>query len=139
MWMKLIPIVFSLILIGILIWAIVTQVKEHHKQNDPKLRQLKKKLEILHPAVKDLDFYEGERSYTINKEKVYLCLKDEDGKYYDDNSLIFVLTHEISHALNDEVGHTEKFHKIFEDLLNKATELGLYNPSIPMVKNYCEY
>ena len=137
--MKLIPIVFSLILIGILIWAIVTQVKEHHKQNDPKLRELKKKLAAVHPAVKNLDFYEGERSYTINKEKIYLCLKDENGHYYDDNMLVYVLLHEISHSLNDEVGHTEKFHEIFEDLLKRATALGLYNPSLPLVKNYCEY
>jgi hypothetical protein len=137
--MKLIPIVFSLILIGILIWAIVTQVKEHHKQNDPKLRELKKKLEVLHPVVKDLDFYEGERSYTINKEKVYLCLKDENGNYYNDNMLMYVLLHEISHSLCDEIGHTEKFHDIFEDLLKRATAAGLYNPSLPLVKNYCEY
>ncbi len=137
--MKLIPIVFSLILIGILIWAIVTQVKEHHKQNDPKLKQLKAQLARIHPAVKDIDFYEGERSYTINKEKIYLCLKDEHGNYYDNNMLAYVTLHEIAHVLNDEVGHTDKFHEIFEGLLKKATALGIYNPSLPLVKNYCEY
>ena len=53
--------------------------------------------------------------------------------------LIYVALHEVAHVLCDEVGHTQKFHSIFEDLLKKATEMGIYNPSIPLIQNYCEY
>jgi hypothetical protein len=51
-----------------------------------------------------------------------------------------VTLHEISHFLNKEdIGHTPKFHSIFEDLIEKASELGIYNPSIPLIQGYCEH
>ena len=49
-----------------------------------------------------------------------MCLKDSDGNYYDDNSLMFVLLHEIAHVICKSIGHTDEFHKIFEDLLKEA-------------------
>ena len=52
--------------------------------------------------------------------------------------LIFVLAHEISHAICDEIGHTEKFHRIFQALLIKLTEAGIYDPNIPIIQEYCE-
>ena len=85
----------------------------------------------------EISLYRGNKSYTINKEKVYLCLKDEKGEYFSDNMLLYVLGHEISHSLCPEIGHTEKFHQIFEALLVKLTEAGLYNPSIPIIQDYC--
>lgn len=83
--------------------------------------------------------YKSDKSYTINKEKVYMCLKDEDNTYYSMNMLTYVLLHEIAHVLCDEIGHTEKFHRIFEQLISKATDMGIYNPSIPIVQDYCQY
>lgn len=79
----------------------------------------------------------GKKSYTLNKEDIYLCLKDENNQYYNDNMLIYVLLHEISHSICDEIGHTEKFHKIFKALTAKAVELNIYNENIPLIKNYC--
>lgn len=44
-----------------------------------------------------------------------------------------------AHVLNTkDVGHTEEFHRIFDDLLAKATNVGAFNPSIPVIQNYCE-
>ena len=39
------------------------------------------------------------------KQKVYLCLKDENNEYYNDNMLIYVALHELAHVLCDEIGH----------------------------------
>ena len=83
-------------------------------------------------------FLRGNKSYTINKEIVYLCLKDENGNYYNDNMLIYVTAHELAHVLCDEIGHTDSFHEIFESLLEELIKDGLYNPSIPVLKNYCK-
>jgi hypothetical protein len=66
-------------------------------------------------------------------------LKDENNKYYDTNMLVYVLLHEISHSICDEVGHTKKFHLYFHELLKKAIEMKVYNPDIPIIKNYCLY
>jgi len=85
----------------------------------------------------EIRFYEDDQSYTINKEKVYLCLKDKKGKYYGKNMIIYVTLHEIAHVICDEIGHTEKFKQIFDELLYEASVRGIYNPSIPIVQNYC--
>lgn len=133
-------IVFSLVLIILLfIGAIAYQIKENADIRDPLLDQLKSDFEQLHPVVKSLEFYSGKKSYTINKKKVYLCMKDEDDQYYSRNILAYVLIHEISHAICKEVGHTDKFYDIFNQMLKKAEMLGLYDPNIPMINNYCTH
>ena len=87
----------------------------------------------------EISLSKGKKSYTINKEEIFLCLKDENDQYYSDNMLIYVLLHEISHSVCDEIGHTEKFHKIFNALTTKAVELGIYNNQIPLIRDYCLY
>ena len=127
--------VMGVILIAYLIF---NQIEEHYLQDDPMLRKLKNIIEPLDPNIKDLKLYKGKKSYTMNKERIYLCLFDENGEYYPINLLVYVLTHELAHYLNKEdVGHTPAFHKKFEELLDKATKMGIYDPSIPIDPDYC--
>ena len=51
--------------------------------------------------------------------------------------LMYVAIHELGHVLCDEIGHTPKFHRIFRELLEKAENLKIYDPNIPIVMNYC--
>jgi hypothetical protein len=113
------------------------KVEWFSNSNDPLLNEIKADLIKLHPKFKSIEIYEGEKSYTINKQRVYICLKDKNGRYYNRNMLVYVICHELAHVLCDEIGHTEKFHEVFSDLLEQATNAGLYNPSIPPLKNYC--
>jgi hypothetical protein len=116
------------------------ELDEIHLRQDPILFKLKKLTSPLHPDIKNLKLYKSDKSYTINKKKIYLCLKDENGKYYPTNQLVYVFLHEFAHYLNKEdIGHTQTFHDIFEDLLKKAEEKGIYNPNIPMIENYCNF
>lgn len=87
----------------------------------------------------EISLSKGKKSYTINKEEIYLCLKDENDQYYNDNMLIYVLLHEISHSICDEIGHTEKFNKIFHALIDKAVEMQIYDNNVPLIRNYCLY
>jgi hypothetical protein len=148
----------SFIFIGMIVfivtWLIFNQIHEHYTQNDPKLKEIKdtfntffqsnivwkSPLDILNTKniMEDIHFYRGEKSYTINKEKVYVCLKDDNNQYYNDNTLYYVIGHELSHVICDEIGHTEKFHRIFEALLLKMEEQGIYDPKIPITKDYCK-
>ena len=88
----------------------------------------------------NIQLLKGNKSYTINKEKIYLCLTDENGKYYSDNMLTYVLIHEIAHVLNKkDIGHTDEFHRVFEELLIKAEGYGIYDPNEQKIDNYCTY
>ena len=131
----------------------IFKIEEYTLQDDPKLVEIKTAIEPLfsknieytgildiinkRELFNEISFYKGNKSYTINKEKVFLCLKDKSGSYYDMNTLIFVTLHEISHSLCDEIGHTSKFNKIFDELLKKAVEMKIYNDKIPIVQDYC--
>jgi len=118
----------------------VFELDEIHLKNDPILYKLRTMTSPLHPEIKNLKLYKGEKSYTINKKKIYMCLKDQDGEYYPMNQLVYVFLHEFAHYINKEdVGHTQTFHDIFEKLLKDAEVKGIYNPNIPMVENYCNY
>lgn len=114
-------------------------IKEQYQQSDPKLYEIKEKLRLLDPRVSKLRMFEDDKSYTINKKRVYLCLKDSEGNYYPMNMLMYVAIHELAHVLCNEVGHTPKFQNIFRQLLLKAETLGIYDPKIPVIKDYCGY
>ena len=135
---KLIIAIIAMLIIGFIIWWVTKCVKEHHLQDDPMLFKLKDILRPLHPDINKLKLYKGKKSYTINKDKIYLCLKDENDEYYPINMLVYVLLHEFAHYINkDDIGHTEKFHQIFEDLIDKANNMGIYDASIPPIEKYC--
>lgn len=130
-------VILLICLIIILICVVRNRVTEYYEQMDPMLIRIKETLLPLHPCVNNLRFFEGKKSYCINKKKIYLCLKDEYGEYYDFNMLMYVSIHELSHVICDEIGHTPKFHRIFKEMLEIAEQKGIYDSSIPIIKNYC--
>jgi hypothetical protein len=131
-------IIFILFVLVIGLYIVFTTVEDFDRSLDPKLLEIKQLSHTIHPQIRHIELYEDDKSYTINKEKIYLCLKDKQGKYYSNNMLTYVFLHEFAHILCDEIGHTNKFKQIFENLLETATEKGIYNPSIPIIDNYCE-
>lgn len=130
---------FIVVVSGIMIWLCVREYKEEY-QHDPLLETLRKILIPVHPIFNEIELYKGQKSYTINKKKVYLCLYDENGDYYNMNTLVYVLLHEIAHVLNKEdVGHTKAFNEQFDILLRRAEDQGVFNPNIPVPPAYCTF
>lgn len=131
------------IILIILLCVVVKQIREHHLQNDPILITLK---EVLKPItfngksiIEGMKLYKADKSFTINKSQTFLCLYDKEKQYYPLNQLVYVLLHERAHSLNQaDIGHTPAFYEIFDQLLNQATKLGVYNPKIPIIQDYCE-
>ena len=84
--------VLFLLIIGFVLWLVVMQIQEYYQQDDPILKVLLEKVKPIFEGdnysglltelnkrniLKEITLYKGDKSYTINKQKVYLCLKDE--------------------------------------------------------------
>ena len=133
-------IILILFLFVIACIAYYTIYKRRKIYQDPLIKKIKYDVSKLDPRIDSIDFFSSDESYTEDKKKIFLCLKDENSKYYDYNMLMYVAIHEASHALTDviDVEHvTPEFRSMFEHLLRKATNLGLYSPKEPLVTNYC--
>lgn len=130
--------ILLVVLIGIVVY-ICCRIREQFQQRDPILITIRNQLYRLSPIAANLEYYEDDKSYTINKKKIYMCLRDQKNDYYSMNMLMYVSIHELAHVICDEVGHTPKFHQIFSELLDKATVLGIFDPSEPLATDYCNF
>ncbi len=67
-------------------------------------------------------------SYSVNKgEKIVLCIRQKENDIFvDDNTMIFVILHELGHIMSKSIGHTEEFWDNFRFLLKEAEEMGIY-------------
>lgn len=71
-------------------------------------------------------------SYSVNKgESVHFCLRQRDGteKLVDENIMMFVALHEMSHMLTKSIGHDQEFWNNFGWLLKEAEKRDLYKPT----------
>ena len=70
-------------------------------------------------------------SYTINKgDLVAICLrhKKTNHPFHDNNTLLFVIIHEMAHITSISEGHNSEFVTNFKWLLQQAKSLGYYEP-----------
>ena len=108
--------------------------------DDPLIDRLRRDVLYLDPRLRHLRFFSSDESCIKRKQDVFLCLKDENNNYYDYNMLVYVAIHECAHALSptyDDVHESKEFQENFQILLNRATELGIYDPSQPLLQHYC--
>jgi hypothetical protein len=74
---------------------------------------------------------DGTSSYTINKGEILsFCLrhKDDQQRFHNDNTMWFVICHELSHVMSVSEGHNGEFIKNFRFLLKESQLLGIYTP-----------
>lgn len=80
-------------------------------------------------------------SYSVNKgEKISICLRNtKDNQFIDENTILFVVIHELSHIMTEEVGHPPIFWENMKYLLEEAEKIGIYNPInyVESPQNYC--
>ena len=67
-------------------------------------------------------------AYSVNKgEELSICIREKDTeKFIDNNTILFVAIHELSHIMTDELGHTKLFWDNMKYLLENASSLGIY-------------
>ena len=70
-------------------------------------------------------------SYSENKgERIVVCIRDKSPPYrfVDENTVMFVLLHEMAHLMTTTVGHTPEFWANFKRILHDAVQCGIYTP-----------
>ena len=77
--------------------------------------RIRTNLERIFPELGPLKVFQGDKSYTVNKDKIYLCIKNRHGQYYNDDVLCYVLLHEVAQTLCEDVGHMPQFKALFFD------------------------
>jgi len=118
-------------------WYLLKTSYESYLENEPTIMRLRNKLTPVFPELKFVKMMKGDASYTINKQKIYLCT-ETNGEVYDDNMLTYVTLHELAHTLCPEIGHGKQFQDIFQTLLGRAERHKLFDPHKPRVENYCK-
>ena len=72
-------------------------------------------------------------SYSENKgEKIVVCLRDKTRAPYpfaSENTVMFVLLHEMAHLMTESMGHTPEFWTNFRKLLQDCMKNGEYTPT----------
>jgi len=105
---------------------LITHLHNNHPNNDITKRLLqnfnpKKVMETLPTS--------EHTAYSENKgEKLAFCLNSskEGTELIDENTLMFVALHELSHIGTSEVGHTPIYWKNFKFILENAVDAGVY-------------
>lgn len=76
----------------------------------------------------------GYTSYSVNKgQRIIMCLRERrknrsgPGKLENENTLMYVLIHELAHLATTEVGHPPVFWKNFKFLIKESVDLGIYS------------
>lgn len=80
-------------------------------------------------------------AYSENKgEKIAFCLNTTKtgDKLIDENTLVFVAIHELSHTMTESIGHKPEFWNNFKFLLENAVRCNVYKP-IDYSKNPISY
>lgn len=79
------------------------------------------------------DMQSPDTSYSENKgQKIVVCLRDKTKPpqypVIDQNTIMFVMLHEMAHLMTETIGHTSEFWNNFKRILQDAIQLGIYQP-----------
>ena len=133
---------FIILIISVFAVVFITvMVNVTEGYSDPKIDEIRNILLQIDPEItKKLNIQASNKSFTEDKRDMYLCLRDQYGKYYPDNMLAYVAIHELAHAKSKDIDvhHTgTEFKNNFEHYLRIAEEKGLFDPKKGLVEEYC--
>lgn len=79
------------------------------------------------------DMASKDTSYSENKgQKIVICLRDKTKSpsfpIIQENTVMFVMLHEMAHLMTETIGHTQEFWTNFKRLLHDAVQIGIYQP-----------
>jgi hypothetical protein len=109
-----------------------TMLVKHMEKNEPNNEITKRLVKGYNPkTIQETLPTSVHTAYSENKgEKIAFCLNTKKGgnKLIDENTLMFVALHELSHVGTSSIGHTPDFWRNFKYILEKAIEIKIYKP-----------
>jgi len=97
--------------------------------NDPRIAVLLKRFKPENMCENDIKA--DSTSYSENKgELIVVCLRDKRPPYVfvEENTVMFVILHEVAHLMTTTIGHTPEFWANFRIILHDAISAGIYTP-----------
>ena len=101
---------------------------EEGSMADPPIRRF---VERFNPEnMTENDMGADSTSYSENKgEHIVVCLRDKTQPphfpFVDENTLMFVLLHEMAHLMTESIGHTPEFWTNFKKILQDGVQAGI--------------
>lgn len=117
---------------------------DHYKSDpasmgDPRVKVMVERFNPSNMYENDIDA--DSTSYSENKgEKIVICVRDKAPPYklVDENTVMFVILHEMAHLMTTSIGHTPEFWTNFRRILQDASSIQIYKPT-NYAKNPVEY
>lgn len=107
--------------------------------SDPRVKIMVERFNPNNFVENDID--SSTTSYSENKgEKIVVCIRDKRPPYpfVDENTVTFVLLHEMAHLMSTTIGHTPEFWANFKRILHDAVQCGIYT-SVNYTRSPVEY
>ena len=108
------------------------QVVEYMGEKYPKRENVKRLVKNFNPRkISETLPTSTYTAYSENKgEKIAFCTTTtkQGNRLIDENTLMFVALHELSHIMTKSVGHTTEFWSNFRFVLKNAVTINIYNP-----------
>lgn len=134
------PTIILTLIILVIVYHSWHQKQRFTLKSDEKLNRIRDKLIRVDPRAANIKFFTNpEEAFTLGKSEIHMCMADPEGKYYSDDILMYIGLHELAHALipEDTKHHPPKFDTMFNQLKERASYLGLYNPLTEFPTEYC--
>jgi len=103
---------------------------KHLKKVDPDHYGVQRLVKRYHPSIlRELHKNSSNTSYSVNKgEKLVVCMRSKkDDSLHDENTIFFVVLHELAHIMSKSIGHNDEFWKNFKYLLKHSIKINIYN------------
>ena len=113
-------------------WCVL--YKYPNEQDSIRLKHNWLKLDIHETTFKD------HVAYVVDKNKDFkLCVTTPNGEHENENTMRFVVLHEMAHMMSSSYGHNIEFNNHFINLLRVAVHLNVYTPEMSSLNpvTYC--
>ena len=109
-----------LAIIGEKAQKLINKMKKKYKNSNKRVNRLAKRYDkkVLSESLSNAET----TSYSINKgESIVMCIRDKDNdQLIDQNTIFFVLLHELGHLMSVSIGHNNEFWDNFRFILAHA-------------------